>query len=155
MAPTLKTSSPDYPVPIGLHFDTIHRKLYWTDFRSDSIHRANPDGTDLETVINSGSANTSQGGCRTRLATKLYWSDVGTKKIQRANLDGSAIEDLITTGLSLPQSIALDITNNKIYWTDFGTKKIQRANLDGTAIEDLVTTGLLSPHRSSPGSGAG
>ena len=42
-------------------------------------------------------------------ATKMYWIDANTDKIQRSNLDGSSVEDLVTTGLSYPDSIALDV----------------------------------------------
>ncbi len=42
---------------------------------------------------------------------KMYFTDEGTDKIQRADLDGSNVEDLVTTGLTLPRSIALDVSD--------------------------------------------
>src|SRR5262245_26775990 len=68
-------------------------------------------------------------------AQKMYWTDSSSSgKIQRANLDGSAVQDLVTTGVSIPNSIALDVAGGKMYWTDAGIGRIRRANLDGSAV---------------------
>ena len=68
----------------------------------------------------------------------IYWTDQG--KIQRGGTDGIAQD--VVTGLSYPQSIALDAAGGRMYWKERG--KIQRATLDGTDVEDIVT-GLGRP----------
>ena len=122
-------------------------KLYWTDWGTDKIQRANLDGSGVEDLVTSGLEGPNSlaldmaGG-------KMYWADAGTAKIQRANLDGSGVEDLFTTSSSLeiPYDIALDVAGGKMYWTVGGTaNKIQRANLNGSGVEDLVTSGLTFP----------
>ena len=116
--------------------------IYWTDWGTDKIQRANLDGSNVQDLITglrapSGIALDVAGG-------KMYWTDTGTDKIQRANLDGSNVQDLVTTGLKYPDGIALDVAGGKMYWTDSGTDKIQRANLDGSNVQDLIT-GLRGP----------
>ena len=132
--------------PVGVTLDMSSGKIYWTDRdRADtadpagrsSIHRANLDGTNIETLVLGGNSvkeyialDTSNG--------KMYWTDwthLGSGKIQRANLDGSNIEDLVT-GLSWSvRGIALDLSQGKMYW---GTiDRIQRANLNGSNVQDV------------------
>ena len=118
-------------------------KMYWTDWVTDKIQRANLDGSNVEDLVTGLSS--PNGLALDMVGGQLYWTDTATAKIQRANLDGSQVEDLVTTGLSSPWGLALDVTSGKIYWVDYGTNKIQRANLDGSNVEDLVTTGLVGP----------
>ena len=121
-----------------------HPFIYWTDFGTDKIQRANLDGSNVQDLITQGLE--TPGGIALDVAGgKMYWTDFGTDKIQRANLDGSNVEDLITQGLEAPLTIALDVAGGKMYWTDNDTDKIQRANLDGSNVEDLVTQGLETP----------
>jgi photosystem II stability/assembly factor-like uncharacterized protein len=130
-------------------------KVYWTEFSSNSIQRANSDGAQRETLVDSVSnkpldlaIDLSRG--------KMYWSEffnAGFPKIQRANLDGSGLETVIAfSGLIVVPSIALDIPNQKIYWaanpttssaeTNAGRSPgaIARANFDGSNIETFNTT---------------
>ena len=118
--------------------------MYWVDAGTDTIQRANLDGSNVRDIVTTGLRTPTdivvdmEGG-------KMYWIDSGTDKIQRANLNGSNIEDIVTTGLRTPNGIAIDLRDGKLYWIDSGTDKIQRANLDGSNIENIVTTGLRTP----------
>ena len=133
--------------PVGIALDLAGGKVYWTDrdrlhhtdpAGRNSIHRANPDGTNVETLVRGGNsvkeciALDVSGG-------KMYWTEYShfdAGKVQRANLDGSNVEDLVT---NIPGAIglALDIAQGKIYWTNAG--KLRRANLDGSDIEDVLS----------------
>ena len=92
------------------------RRLYWTDWGTDKIQRANLDGSNVETLVAVGQHSWSlrdlaldeDGG-------KVYWTD-GRRRVQRANLDGSYIETLIITGDGTG-GIALDVAEGKMYWT--------------------------------------
>ena len=118
--------------------------IFWADFATDKIQRANLDGSNVEDLVTQGLRSPS-GIALDVVGGKMYWTDWDADKIQRANLDGSNVEDLVTRGLRDPLGIALDVEGGKMYWTDWRTEKIQRANLDGSNIEDLVTRGLRSP----------
>ena len=114
--------------------DTDSPHVYWTDWGTDKIQRANLDGSNIKDLI---IGTDSPGGLALDVDEgKIYWTDEG--KIQRANLDGSNIETLVT-GLENATDLALDLGRGKMYWPDAGREEIQRANLDGSNIETLVT----------------
>ncbi len=118
-------------------------KMYWVDWDTAKIQRANLDGSGVEDLVTSG-LREPFGLALDLGAGKMYWTDIGTAKIQRANLDGSGVEDLVTSGLGEPVDLELDLGAGKMYWPDWDTAKIQRANLDGSGVEDLVT-GIHGP----------
>ena len=119
-------------------------KLYWTDWGTDKIQRANLDGSGVEDLVSGGGLDGPDGLALDMAGGKLYWTDAGANKIQRADLNGSNVEDLVT-GLGIPYGLALDVSGGKMYWTSRQTNKIQRADLGGANVEDLVTSGLMFP----------
>ncbi len=108
------------------------KKLYWSDFGTQTIQRSNPDGSNVETLITGvkpwGIALDIEGG-------KIYWISLTNQGLKRANLDGTNVEVIVpgTTG----QELALDLQADMVYWTS--GSKIQRANLDGSVVEDVIT----------------
>ena len=80
-------------------------KMYWTDYGTEKIQRANLDGSNVEDLITTGL--TSPFGIALDVGRgKMYWTDEYTVKIQRANLDGSNVQT--PRELSRPWGIALD-----------------------------------------------
>ncbi len=96
--------------PNDLALDLSAFKMYWTDFGTGKIHRANLDGSNIEDLVTEA-LGWPEGIALDILAGKMYWTTHNRGKIQRANLDGSNIEDLVTRsqGLGNPVGIALDI----------------------------------------------
>ena len=155
---------PGFGRPVGIALDISGGKMYFTDRNApdlrtpgaiNSIHRANLDGTNLETIL-PGSDPVKEAIALDISRGKMYWAEYDgvneDHKIRRANLDGTNVEDLITEfALGAdpvyegPRGIALDLSMRKIYWTNLAAGKIQRANLNGTNVEDLIT-GLTLPH---------
>ena len=129
-------------------------KVYWTDYVTNKIRRANLDGSGVEELV---TARAPHGLALDLRAGKMYWTELSTVdagtlhrgRIRRANLDGSGVEDLVT-GLSNPRYIALDASVRHMYWTDQGTHKIQRAQLDGSSVEDVVTFNPLTRDVENP-----
>ncbi len=119
-------------------------KLYWTDWGTDRIQRANLDGSSVENLVVGGGLDGPDGLALDVAGGKMYWADAGANKIQRASLDGSNVEDLVT-GLGIPYGLALDVAGGKMYWTDRQASRIQRSDLDGANVEDLITSGLVFP----------
>jgi len=138
----LVPESPLYTYPGYLALDLVNQKMYWSNYGSYEIRRANLDGTSVETIITDwcplGVAVDGSGGY-------IYWGSACVGKIRRANLDGSGITDIVTglydpdTYVASPHGIALDVSGGKIYWANTAYGKIQRANLDGSSVEDIVT----------------
>ncbi len=119
-------------------------KLYWTDWGTNKIQRANLDGSGVEDLVSGAGLDGPDGLALDMAGGKMYWTDTGVNKIQRADLNGSNVEDLVT-GLGIPYGLALDMAGGKMYWTNRQTSKIQRADLSGANVEDLVTSGLTFP----------
>lgn len=162
--------------PESIALDVAAGKMYWTEWgqaertrgymrsgpNDDSIgnptygiHRANLDGSNIETLaIFPDAPEPTDGKLRWNVPeptsitldvadSKLYWTD-SSHAIYRANLDGSNAEPFFTGGEN-PWGIALDIPGNKIYWTEHEAQKVQRADLDGTNVEVLLTSQSTIP----------
>jgi len=81
--------------------------MYWVDWGTMKIQRADLDGSNVEDLISSGLIFPI-GIALDLNQNKMYWTDAVTNKVQRADLDGSNVEDLVTTGLSTPFFIDID-----------------------------------------------
>jgi hypothetical protein len=123
-------------VVLGLFFGATGQALsdliYWGDFVSNDIRRANLDGTG-QTILVSGQDHPKMsldlaGG-------QMYWAS--GSDIRRGNLDGSG-ETTLISGLSRPTGPALDIAGGRMYWSDVFTGEILRANLDGSEPTVLI-----------------
>jgi virginiamycin B lyase len=101
--------------------------IYWANQGTNTIARANLDGTDANLSFITG-ASLPNGVAVD--AAHLYWVNQDTGTIGRANLDGSGVNHNLITGLNDPEGVAVDASH--IYWADAGTDTIGRANLDGT-----------------------
>lgn len=127
--------------PQGITMDIGNGKLYWTDWVTKKIQRANFDGSEVEDLITTG-LGLPEGIALDTENEKMYWVDSGTNKIMRANLDGTIVEALVTYPTVNLDAIVLDVLQGKMYWTLWGAGsaegKIMRANLNGTNIEELV-----------------
>ena len=123
--------------PYGFALDTAWNKMYWTDISTETIQRADLDGSNVETLV----AGVNGLGLTLDIAGgKMYYSTRG--KIRRADLDGSNVETLVTGVTTF--GLALNVAEGKMYWTYRHRGKIQRADLDGSNVETLVT-GLDTP----------
>ncbi len=134
-------------VPASIALDVTGGKMYWTDWHTNKILRANLDGSNVEDILTSG-VSFSCGIALDPINRKIYYTDTTTHKIRRANLDGTQITELVNNKVSediTPMDIALDMAGGKMYWTDWHTDKIRRANLDGTQVEILPISGLENP----------
>jgi low density lipoprotein receptor-related protein 5/6 len=116
-------------------------KLYWVQTSAPSrILRANLDGTNVETVVNTTFTAfafdvDAPGG-------KVYYAV--QSEILRSNLDGTGIESLAAVNIN-PGGLALDLAAGKMYWTLVSTGLVQRSNLNGTNVETLVS-GVGNPN---------
>jgi len=144
--------------PKQLQLEKKSGKLYWSDREGMRVMRANLDGSNIETLV-----DTSQGEQRPGVdekkwcvgiavdtgGGKLYWTqkgadNAGQGRIFRANIelpqgqsctDRSDIE-LLYENLPEPIDLDLDPTNRMLYWTDRGDpprgNTVNRAPMDPT-----------------------
>ena len=156
--------------PKQLHFDAVGRKLYWGDREGMRVMRCNLDGSNVETLVQTGhgdddrrdETNWCVGVAVDHVGGHLYWtqkgpSDAGLGRIMRAGIDVPAGEsaarrsDIEVVFKDLPEPIDLEIdhTTRMLYWTDRGDpphgNTVNRAPLNDSDRTDpeIVLTHLM------------
>jgi DNA-binding beta-propeller fold protein YncE len=121
-------------------------RLFFLDLGGGRVFSANPDGSDLKTIVNEG-RKLPDGVVVDAAAGHIYWTNMGNPSandgsIDRADLDGGNITTIIPVGGTFtPKQLQLDKKNGKLYWCDREGMRVMRSNLDGSNIETLVQTG--------------
>ncbi|KAK6069387.1 low-density lipoprotein receptor YWTD [Seiridium cupressi] len=155
-------------MPDGIAVDHDNGYIYWTNmgptFKSNdgSIERANLDGSDRRTIVQSGTVGvyTPKQITLAPKSRKLYWCDREGMKVMRCDLDGSNVEVLRSTG-ETPEDredrctwcvgITVDEKNGYFYWTMKGPSKgnkgrILRAKIEApTEPAEILFEGLPEP----------
>jgi sugar lactone lactonase YvrE len=137
--------------PKQLVLDAASGFLYWSDREGMRVMRARTDGTDVQTLVTTGSgdaaradaANWAVGIAIDSAADQLYWTQKGPDNgnqgsIRRAKLTPPAGQDsahradieVLFAGLPEPVDLALNASQRQIYWTDRGDNTVSRAPLD-------------------------
>jgi DNA-binding beta-propeller fold protein YncE len=155
--------------PKQIHLEKKSRKLYWCDREGMRVMRANLDGTNVETLVQTGEGDDDR-----RDATRwcvgitvdpkrgqIYWTqkgadNAGLGRIFRAGLDIPAGEnpvrrtDIETWFADLPEPIdlELDLDTRFLYWTDRGNppqgNTVNRASIDAPAANGRAPELLVS-----------
>jgi hypothetical protein len=155
--------------PKQIHLDKENGKLYWCDREGMRVMRANLDGSQIETLVETGRGDADRRD-QTRWCVgitidpklgKIYWTQKGPTKgglgrLCRANIDipngespanRSDIEVLFDR-LPEPIDLELDLTNRILYWTDRGDpprgNTVNRASIDAKPqAPEIVLTHLM------------
>jgi DNA-binding beta-propeller fold protein YncE len=128
--------------PKQLQLDKKNGKLYWCDREGMRVMRANIDGSQVETLVDTSKGDPRPGADATKwcvgialdvVGQKLYWTQKGPDNagqgcIYRANLEiptgqtAANRNDIEVLFDSLPEPIDLDLDpeNRMLYWTDRG-----------------------------------
>src|ERR1700688_2514680 len=121
-------------------------RLFFLDLGGGRVMTANPDGSDLRTIVCEG-RRLPDGIVVDVSAGHIYWTNMGNPSandgsIERADIDGTNLTNIIPPGGTFtPKQLQLDKKNRKLYWSDREGMRVMRANLDGSNIETLVQTG--------------
>jgi sugar lactone lactonase YvrE len=125
-------------------------RIFFLDLGAGRVLSANPDGSDLRTLVNEG-RKLPDGLAVDVAAGHLYWTNMGNPKandgsIFRSDLDGRNMTTVIAPGATFtPKQLQIDKPNGKLYWSDREGMRVMRANLDGSRIETLVDTSQGDP----------
>ena len=126
--------------------ETTAGRLFFLDLSGGRVMSANPDGTDLRTIV-SGGRKLPDGVVVDVAACHIYWTNMGNPSandgsIDRCDLDGGNVTTIVPTGGTFtPKQLQLDKKNGKVYWSDREGMRVMRSRLDGSGIETLVETG--------------
>jgi DNA-binding beta-propeller fold protein YncE len=127
--------------PRQIHLDKESGKLYWCDREGMRVMRANLDGSQVETLVETGRGDTDARD-QTRWCVgitidpklgKIYWTqkgpdNAGLGRIFHANIDIPSGEspanrsdiEVLFDRLPEPIDLELDLVNRVLYWTDRG-----------------------------------
>ena len=125
-------------------------RIFFLDLGAGRVLSANPDGTDLQTLVTEG-RKLPDGLVVDVAAGHLYWTNMGNPKandgsIFRSDLDGRNMTTIIAPGGTFTaKQLQIDKPNGKLYWCDREGMRVMRANLDGARIETLVDTSQGDP----------
>jgi hypothetical protein len=154
--------------PKQIHLDKDSRKLYWCDREGMRVMRANLDGSDVETLVETGRGDKDRRD-QTRWCVgitidpklgKIYWTQKGPTKgglgrLCRANIDirnGESPADrsdieVLFDQLPEPIDLELDLQNRVLYWTDRGDpprgNTVNRAPIDRKSAPEILITHLM------------
>jgi hypothetical protein len=125
--------------PKQLHFDKRDAKLYWGDREGMRVMRASLDGSNVETLVETGSGDEDRKDATNwcvGIAVDHAWNDIywtqkgpdngGVGKLYRAKIDippgetPGARTDVELIVDRLPEPIDLEIADGWLYWTDRG-----------------------------------
>src|SRR6267378_999946 len=142
--------------PKQLHLEKKSGKLYWCDREGMRVMRANLDGSNIETLVDTSKGDARPGTDLTKWCVgitvdpdrgKIYWTQKGPEnagkgRIFRAKIDipkGETPADrtdieVLFDGLPEPIDLELDLKNRLLYWTDRGDpprgNTVNRAPMD-------------------------
>jgi hypothetical protein len=142
--------------PKQLQLEKRNGKLYWSDREGMRVMRANLDGSNIETLVDTSGGDPRPGPDLRKWCVgiaididggKIYWTqkgsdDAGQGRICRANSEippGQTAGDrndieVLFEGLPEPIDLDLDPRNRMIYWTDRGDpprgNTVNRAPMD-------------------------
>jgi hypothetical protein len=158
------TATGEKPAPASLTLKgagAVVRHIYWTNAETDTIGRANLDGSGVNQSFISVTSGNQPNGVAVD-AHHVYWSNGNclyppgcVQTIGRANLDGSGVNQSFITGTGpFDYSVAgLAVDANYIYWANWsttGNDTIGRANLDGSGVNPSFITGASGTNSGSP-----
>ena len=129
----------------GADESTTSGRLFFLDLGAGRVLSANPDGSDLRTILDEG--RTLPDGLVVDIAAgHIYWTNMARPKandgfISRSDLDGKNMITIIPPGATFtPKQLWLEKESGKLYWSDREGMRVMRANLDGSKVETLVDT---------------
>src|SRR6266481_7701837 len=155
--------------PKQLKLDKQGGKVYWSDREGMRIMRANLDGSDIETLVDTSEGDARPGRDATKWCVgiavdhdggKIYWTqkggdNAGDGRIFRANLEipegknaaNRPDIELFLDRLPEPIDLDLDLNNRIIYWTDRGNppqgNTVSRASLDNGKDQQILVNDLM------------
>lgn len=108
------------------------KKLYWCDREGMKVCRSNPNGTNIEILVDTSSSAAQHPQCRWCVGIAVdevrgyfYWTQKGAPKgkmgrIFRAPVSNPSQHELLFDELPEPIDLELDEENALLYWTDRG-----------------------------------
>jgi hypothetical protein len=142
--------------PKQIHLDKANGKLYWSDREGMRVMRSNLDGSQAETLVQTGQGEADRldqtrwcvGITVDPARRQIYWTQKGPDNAEQGRIFRAGIEipkgqtaanrtdiEVIFACLPEPIDLELDLENRVLYWTDRGDpprgNTVNRALIDG------------------------
>jgi DNA-binding beta-propeller fold protein YncE len=145
--------------PKQIQLEKKSRKLYWCDREGMRVMRANLDGSNIETIVDTSQGDPRPGRDASRWCVgvavdldggKVYWTQKGPDNAGKGRICRAGVElphgqtasdradiEVLYGGLPEPIDLDLDLNNRLMYWTDRGDpprgNTVNRASMDSDA----------------------
>jgi PKD repeat protein len=120
----------------GLAVDTVHSKLYISDFDAKIIYQCDLDGKNL-VEFRTGLPG-PDGLAIDYEGNMLYWdTDDGIQRADISSTDVNQKEDFVTGQTNDPEGVSIDPVHNKLYWINYNGG-VWMKNLDGTGETEII-----------------
>jgi hypothetical protein len=154
--------------PKQLHLDKENGKLYWGDREGMRMMRANLDGSQVETLVETGRGDKDAhdqnrwcvGITVDPVRKQFYWTQKGPDNGEKGRIFRAGLEipkgespanrsdiEVVFDHLPEPIDLELDLENRLLYWTDRGDpprgNTVNRAPIDTKADPEIVVTHLM------------
>jgi DNA-binding beta-propeller fold protein YncE len=150
--------------PKQLQLDPKNRKLYWSDREGMRVMRSNLDGSNIETLVETGHGDADRRDARNWCVGiavdvnggKFYWTQKGNDNAGQGRIFRAGLEipkgqtpanrqdiEVLYDKLPEPIDLDLDLSNRLIYWTDRGNPP--RGNTVNRAPMDAATGNRKDP----------
>jgi hypothetical protein len=154
--------------PKQLHLEKTSGKLYWSDREGMRVMRANLDGSQVETLIQTGEgegdrhdpSNWCVGITVDPICGQVYWTQKGADDPGRGRIFRTSVAmprgqtaakrtdiDLLFEGFPEPIDLELDLENRVLYWTDRGDpprgNSVSRTPIVGRLNQEIVLGHLM------------
>src|SRR5438309_5074520 len=150
--------------PKQLHLDRRNGKLYWCDREGMRVMRANLDGSQIETLVDTSRGDARPGPDQTKWCVgitvdaergHIYWTQKGPDNAEQGRIFRAGIDipkgqgpsnrtdiEVLFDHLPEPIDLELDAGERLLYWTDRGDpprgNTVNRASVDAAHTQDLA-----------------
>src|ERR1700748_1944145 len=154
--------------PKQLHLDKQNGKLYWCDREGMRVMRSNLDGSQIETIVETGRGDADRRD-QTRWCVgitidperkQIYWTQKGSDNGEQGRLLRAGLElprgetaanrsdiEVFFDHLPEPIDLELDVKNRILYWTDRGDpprgNTVNRTSIDNKPAEPEIVVNHL------------
>ncbi|XP_025082136.1 low-density lipoprotein receptor-related protein 5-like [Pomacea canaliculata] len=124
---------------MGIDYDPVDGRVYWSDIEDETIRSAKLDGSDAQLVHSISQGGSLWGLSLDSVSRLLFYADHGNKVIGMISLDTNSHQIVVDSDIDYPIDIELDKHNGVLYWSDSNKVTIERCNYDGSDRETLVS----------------
>ena len=135
--------------PQRISVDSISKRIYWTDDKSQVIEMADFDGKQRY-VIASENVYKPFAIAVDAVAGYLFWSNNGpSPTIEQSGLDGRDRKTIVSTHLKSVTGLSIDSAGKRLFWCDIDLKTLNMVKYDGSMRRSLLHTNsgiIIAPY---------